>query len=133
MTNRHYSKRPPPIRKWSFNLMWCYLDLLRLHCASLHFAQHKLLIQSDQYILIEKDHLRLGSGLFILCGATWIRTRDTWIFSPLLYQLSYSTRIFFLLDSGKSMLLLTTNVRNSYCLEEQLEVITSRFYSGTEL
>ena len=30
-------------------------------------------------------------GLF--CGATRIRTRDTWIFSPLLYQLSYSTII----------------------------------------
>ena len=24
-------------------------------------------------------------------GATWNRTRDTWIFSPLLYQLSYGT------------------------------------------
>ena len=25
------------------------------------------------------------------CGATRIRTGDTWIFNPLLYQLSYST------------------------------------------
>ena len=27
-----------------------------------------------------------------LGGATWNRTRDTWIFSPLLYQLSYGTQ-----------------------------------------
>ena len=25
------------------------------------------------------------------CGTTWIRTRDTWIFNPLLYHLSYGT------------------------------------------
>ena len=30
-----------------------------------------------------------------LCGATENRTRDTRIFSPLLYQLSYGTRFFF--------------------------------------
>ena len=29
-----------------------------------------------------------------LCGATENRTRDTRIFSPLLYQLSYGTRFF---------------------------------------
>gem|GEM_PF-6414814 len=34
----------------------------------------------------------LSHGL-LLSGATRIRTRDTWIFSPLLYQLSYSTVI----------------------------------------
>ena len=37
---------------------------------------------------------RTHSYEWILCfksGATKIRTRDTWIFSPLLYQLSYST------------------------------------------
>ena len=28
---------------------------------------------------------------FFTCGTTWIRTRDTRIFSPLLYQLSYDT------------------------------------------
>ena len=27
------------------------------------------------------------------CGATWNRTRDTRIFNPLLYQLSYGTEI----------------------------------------
>ena len=30
--------------------------------------------------------------LFFFCGATGNRTRDTRIFSPLLYQLSYDTR-----------------------------------------
>ena len=32
-----------------------------------------------------------GKQFASLCGATWIRTRDTWIFSPLLYRLSYGT------------------------------------------
>ena len=31
---------------------------------------------------------------FLCCGATGIRTRDTRIFSPLLYQLSYGTNIY---------------------------------------
>ena len=31
-------------------------------------------------------YLSLGS-----CGTGWTRTSDTWIFSPLLYQLSYDT------------------------------------------
>ncbi len=31
----------------------------------------------------------------LFCGATWNRTRDTRIFSPLLYQLSYGTIMFF--------------------------------------
>ena len=31
---------------------------------------------------------------FSFCGATGIRTRDTRIFSPLLYQLSYGTIIY---------------------------------------
>ena len=30
----------------------------------------------------------------LFCGATGIRTRDTRIFSPLLYQLSYGTNTF---------------------------------------
>ena len=30
----------------------------------------------------------------LFCGATGIRTRDTRIFSPLLYQLSYGTIIY---------------------------------------
>ena len=32
-----------------------------------------------------------SSFFLFLCGATWIRTRDTRIFNPLLYHLSYST------------------------------------------
>jgi hypothetical protein len=32
-------------------------------------------------------------GFCFKSGATKIRTRDTWIFSPLLYQLSYSTNL----------------------------------------
>ena len=36
-----------------------------------------------------------GEGFFN-CGATGNRTRDTRIFSPLLYQLSYGTMPFFL-------------------------------------
>ena len=31
-------------------------------------------------------------GPLVVCGTTWIRTRDTWIFNPLLYHLSYGTR-----------------------------------------
>ncbi len=31
------------------------------------------------------------NSVFPFCGATWNRTRDTRIFSPLLYQLSYGT------------------------------------------
>ena len=31
----------------------------------------------------------------VFCGATGNRTRDTRIFSPLLYQLSYGTKFFF--------------------------------------
>ncbi len=33
------------------------------------------------------------------CGASWIRTSDTRIFSPLLYQLSYGTFKFLFLQS----------------------------------
>ncbi len=39
------------------------------------------------------------------CGASWIRTSDTRIFSPLLYQLSYGT---LLLNDFQSYVLLTT-------------------------
>ena len=39
----------------------------------------------------KKAPLQFAGGLSILSGATGIRTWDTWIFSPLLYQLSYST------------------------------------------
>ena len=41
---------------------------------------------------------------FLCCGATGIRTRDTRIFSPLLYQLSYGTIVMsanFVLASAK--------------------------------
>ena len=31
-------------------------------------------------------------GPLVVGGTTWIRTRDTWIFNPLLYHLSYGTR-----------------------------------------
>ena len=48
------------------------------------------------------------SSIFIedfFCGASWIRTSDTRIFSPLLYQLSYGT---LLLNDFQSYVLLTT-------------------------
>ena len=31
---------------------------------------------------------RIAEGLFNICGASQNRTGDTWIFNPLLYQLS---------------------------------------------
>ena len=45
------------------------------------------------------DEVDLGMGskcnkrteVRLCCGTTWIRTRDTWIFNPLLYHLSYGT------------------------------------------
>ncbi len=36
------------------------------------------------------------------CGTTWNRTRDTRIFSPLLYQLSYGT------SAGSAKIMLTS-------------------------
>lgn len=38
--------------------------------------------------------------VFPFCGATWNRTRDTRIFSPLLYQLSYGTPLFWCCKSS---------------------------------
>ena len=38
----------------------------------------------------KESHLRNSLSL---CGITWNRTRDTRIFSPLLYRLSYDTNI----------------------------------------
>ena len=37
----------------------------------------------------------------LVCGTTWNRTRDTRIFSPLLYQLSYGTFTYPLIASAK--------------------------------
>ena len=37
------------------------------------------------------------------CGAEWIRTTDSRIFSPMLYQLSYSTKKFGLTKVGNSV------------------------------
>ena len=38
---------------------------------------------------IYKKKPRIAAGLKISGSSTWARTRDTWINSPLLYQLSY--------------------------------------------
>ena len=51
----------------------------------------------------------MGSSL---CGATENRTRDTRIFSPLLYQLSYGT---FLRKAGAKVLLFF-HIRKYFCI-----------------
>ncbi len=51
---------------------------------------------------INNNWLYKKSSIFIedfFCGASWIRTSDTRIFSPLLYQLSYGTFKFLFLQS----------------------------------
>ena len=40
---------------------------------------------------IKKPYLTKRKAAMIKSGGTWIRTRDTRIFSPMLYQLSYAT------------------------------------------
>jgi hypothetical protein len=42
-------------------------------------------------------------------GTTWNRTRDTWIFSPLLYQLSYGTLLVLLLKEKRMWYHLESN------------------------
>ena len=48
--------------------------------------------ESSWYHKLKAPIQLVVSGLLI-CGTSWIRTSDTWIFSPLLYQLSYGTSI----------------------------------------
>src|SRR5690606_29936206 len=69
-------------------LWWCQLDSNQRHKDFQSFA-----------LPTELWHLKF---LFLICysqifggGASWIRTSDTRIFSPLLYQLSYGTFLLF--------------------------------------
>ena len=43
----------------------------------------------------EKREERVSKHPLFCCGTTGIRTRDTRIFSPMLYQLSYGTKLGF--------------------------------------
>ena len=51
----------------------------------------KIETQSWGRMAIKKSLITFKDSSFLWCGASWIRTSDTRIFSPLLYQLSYGT------------------------------------------
>ena len=61
-------------------------QLLKASCAS--YAPESHVIRS----LEKRKNLNRIASTEVFCGATGNRTRDTRIFSPLLYQLSYGTR-----------------------------------------
>ena len=44
---------------------------------------------ADKGIIMDKNYLEQEVAMIGDGGSTWNRTRDTGIFSPLLYQLSY--------------------------------------------
>ena len=73
------------------------------------YSEPVFLVYTSVYTLVYTNHQKLTKKqqkkqlLFIVTawfssGATGIRTRDTRIFSPLLYQLSYGTNIYFMLN-----------------------------------
>ena len=90
---------------------------LRLLCAILSTetalfmdrSRHFILLSMKRWLLVDGNAKQSGfyvepkhektaieaSLLRFCCGATGNRTRDTRIFSPLLYQLSYGTRFSF--------------------------------------
>ena len=62
-----------------------------MSCGTVRGAFLPTVLQPNTYYKNKKELQQCNS--LSLCGATGNRTRDTRIFSPLLYQLSYGTII----------------------------------------